>query len=158
MGSLFDPCVNAMGWRPCWPSHTEASYYTSGFGVIIQRDLRTWLQHDSQPDNLCLRDLSPRGKGNSRLMKLLGGLSYEARGSITHRGANSSKLTRVKVDVNRYIYCTVQWQNLILMPRCYVNHCANWFSDSPRICSPELSSKRDGKMAATRDSPFKFPW
>ena len=32
IGSLFDPCVNAMGWRPYWPSHMEASYCTFGFG------------------------------------------------------------------------------------------------------------------------------
>ena len=55
---------------------------------------------------------------------------------ITTRGANSCKLARIKVDVSRYIYCTVQWENMILMTGCYMNHCANRFSDSRRICSP----------------------
>ena len=36
--SLFDPCVNAMGRRPYWPSHMEASNCTFGlapsFGMI----------------------------------------------------------------------------------------------------------------------------
>ena len=26
IGSLFDPCVNAMGRRPYWPSRMEVSY------------------------------------------------------------------------------------------------------------------------------------
>ena len=34
IGSLFDPCVNAMGRRPYWPSCMEVSYCTFGFGVI----------------------------------------------------------------------------------------------------------------------------
>ena len=39
--SLFNPCVNAMGPRPFWRSRMEVSYCTSGFGVIIRRDLST---------------------------------------------------------------------------------------------------------------------
>ena len=34
--------VNAMEWRPYWPSHMEASYCTFGFGAIIGHDLRTF--------------------------------------------------------------------------------------------------------------------
>ena len=53
IGSLFDPCVNAMGRRPHCPSRMEVSYCTSGFGAIIQRDLRTLsLPCDLPCDNL----------------------------------------------------------------------------------------------------------
>ena len=53
IGSLFDPCVNAMGRRPCWPSHMEQSYCTFGFGAIIRRDLRiSSLSRDSLRDNV----------------------------------------------------------------------------------------------------------
>ena len=41
IGSLFDSCVNAMGWRPYCPSRMEVSYCTFGFGAIIRRDLCT---------------------------------------------------------------------------------------------------------------------
>ena len=34
IGSLFDPCVNAMWRRPYWPSRMELGYCTSGFGAI----------------------------------------------------------------------------------------------------------------------------
>ena len=34
IGSLFDPCVNAMGQRPYWLSRMEVSYCTFGFGAI----------------------------------------------------------------------------------------------------------------------------
>ena len=79
IGSLFDPCVNAMGRQPYWPSHMEVSYCTFGFGANIQRDLRILLlPRDSPHDNLSgVLDLSARGKGNSCLTKLFGGLSYE---------------------------------------------------------------------------------
>ena len=51
--SLFDPCANAMGWGPYWPSSMEVSYCTFGFGTIIRPDLRTLLlPHDSRSDNL----------------------------------------------------------------------------------------------------------
>ena len=77
--SLFDPCVNAMGWRPYCPSRMEVSYCTFGFGAIIRRDLRTLsLPHDSSRDiPICMHDLSPRGKGNSHLTELFGRLSFE---------------------------------------------------------------------------------
>ena len=39
--SLFDPCVNAMGWRPYWPSCMEVRYCTFGFSANIRSDLRT---------------------------------------------------------------------------------------------------------------------
>ena len=53
IGSLVDPCVKAMGRRPCWPSRMEESYCTFGFGAIIWRDLRTLsLPRDSQCNNL----------------------------------------------------------------------------------------------------------
>ena len=39
--SQVDPCVNAMGQRPYWPSRMEVGYCTFGFGAIIQRDLCT---------------------------------------------------------------------------------------------------------------------
>ena len=74
--SFFDPCVNAMGQRPYCLSRIEANYCTFGFGVIIRRDLRTLsLQHDSSRNNLFAS--SPHRKGNSRLTKFFGGLSYE---------------------------------------------------------------------------------
>ena len=51
--SLFDPYINAMRWRPYWLSGMEVSYCTSGFGVIIRRDLRPLsLLCDSPRDNL----------------------------------------------------------------------------------------------------------
>ena len=68
IGSLFDPCVNAMGQQPYCPSRMVARNCTFGFGAIIRCDLRTL----SLP-----RDSSPRGKGNSRLAKLFCGLSYD---------------------------------------------------------------------------------
>ena len=52
--SLFDPCVNAIGWRPYCPSRMEVSYCTFRFGVIIRRNLRTLsLPRDSLRDNQC---------------------------------------------------------------------------------------------------------
>ena len=52
IGSLFDPCVNAMGQRPYCPSRMKVSYCTFGFGVIIRCDLLTSsLPHDSLRDN-----------------------------------------------------------------------------------------------------------
>ena len=72
IGSLFDPCVNAKGWQPYWPSYMEVSYCTFGFAAVNWRDLRKVLLLRKT-----CRDLSPCRKGNSRLMKLLGGLSYE---------------------------------------------------------------------------------
>ena len=69
IGSLFDPCVNAMRRQPCWPSRMEVSYCTFGFGANILRDLRTLsLPHDSP------HYLSPPRKGNSCLRD---GLRYE---------------------------------------------------------------------------------
>ena len=48
IGSLFDPCVNAVGRRPYCPSRMEVSYCTIRFGAIIRRDLRTLsVLHDS---------------------------------------------------------------------------------------------------------------
>ena len=53
IGSLFDPCVNAMGQWPYWPSRMEVSYCTFGFNSIIQGNLRTLsLPCDSPRDNL----------------------------------------------------------------------------------------------------------
>ena len=40
IGSLFDSWVNAMEWQPFWWWRMEVSYCTSGFGTMIQRDLR----------------------------------------------------------------------------------------------------------------------
>ena len=52
--------------------------------VIVPSDLARSAQiivtvwfTERQPIGLCVRDLRPRGKGNSRLTKLFGGLSYE---------------------------------------------------------------------------------
>ena len=54
IGSHFDPCVNAMGQQPYWPSRKEASYCTFEFGAIIRRDLRTLLlRRDLSHDKLC---------------------------------------------------------------------------------------------------------
>ena len=67
-----------MRWRPYCPSCMEVSYCTFGFGSIIWHDLRTLsLPRDSPSCPICVRDLSPRGKGNSRLTKLCGKLSYK---------------------------------------------------------------------------------
>ena len=50
--SLFDPCVNAMGQRPYWPSRMEVSYCTFRFGANILRNLRTLSSpRDSTRDN-----------------------------------------------------------------------------------------------------------
>ena len=45
IGSLFDPCVNAMGRRPYWPSRMEVSYFTLGFGVICAHDRYRVIHH-----------------------------------------------------------------------------------------------------------------
>ena len=79
MWSLFDPCVNAMAQQPYWPSHIKVSYYTFGFGSVIRGDLRTLSLPHVLPHNkvhVCVI-LNPRGKGNSRLVKLFGGFSYK---------------------------------------------------------------------------------
>ena len=56
----------------------EVSYCTFGFVAVIRHDLLTLLlPRDSSRDNIYVRDLSPRRKGNSRLKKLLEGLNYE---------------------------------------------------------------------------------
>ena len=82
IGSLFDACVNAVGRRPYWPSpwrwvHVDLLY------------LRIWRDHSARSAPILIivwftarqpvsaRDLSLRGKGNSRLTKLLGGLNCE---------------------------------------------------------------------------------
>ena len=53
IGSLFDPCVNAMERQPYWPSHTEVSYCTFRFCSIIRRNLCTLsLLRDSLRDKL----------------------------------------------------------------------------------------------------------
>ena len=71
--SLFDPCVNATTRQPYFPSRMEVSYCTFGFGAICTHyHYRVFHRSITY---LC--DLSPRGKGNSRLMKLFGGLSDE---------------------------------------------------------------------------------
>ena len=40
--SFFDLNVNLMGQWPFCQSRLEASYFTSGFGAIIQRNLHTY--------------------------------------------------------------------------------------------------------------------
>ena len=68
------PSLNFNGEISC----RELARKPCGFGAIIRCDLRTLsLPRDSTRDNLCVRDVSPCGKGNSRSTKLLGGLSYE---------------------------------------------------------------------------------
>ena len=53
IGSLFEPCVNAMGSSHIGLSCMEVSYCTFGFGTIIRCDLRTLsLSCDSPHDNL----------------------------------------------------------------------------------------------------------
>ena len=77
--SFLTPCVNAMGRRPYCPSSMEVSYCTCGFGAICAHFHYRVIQHT------CMRDLSPWGKGNSRLIKLLAGLTTKkSRGTITH--------------------------------------------------------------------------
>ena len=36
MGSLYDPCVKAMGQQPYWPSHMEVSYCIFRFGQTFE--------------------------------------------------------------------------------------------------------------------------
>ena len=63
---------------------------TSVIGAIIRRDLRTLSSpRDSQCNNLY--DLCPHGKGNSRLMKLLGGLTTKIYGGTVTRLALGSR-------------------------------------------------------------------
>ena len=53
IGSLFYPCVSAMGQQPYCPSRTRVSYCTFRFGAIIWHDLRTLsLPRDSPRYNL----------------------------------------------------------------------------------------------------------
>ena len=75
IGSLFAPCVNAMGRRPYCSSRMVVSYCTFGFGAVIQRDLCTLSLPCDSP--CCNQYASSRKKGNSRLTKLFGGLSYK---------------------------------------------------------------------------------
>ena len=76
-----------MGQRPYCLSRVEVIYCTFGFGAIIRRDLRTLsLLRDSPRDNQYACAISSCGKGNSSLMKLFGGLSYET----IQRYSNSS--------------------------------------------------------------------
>ena len=60
MGFIFEPCVNAVGWRPSWRSRMVVSYCTCGFGAVIQRDLRKvsllriWAHNNLNKGNTCL--------------------------------------------------------------------------------------------------------
>ena len=76
--SLFDSCVNAMG-----SGHFDSHVWR---WVIVPLDLARsfsvicahyccWVFYHMIPK--CMRDLIPHEKSNTRLMKLLGGLSYE---------------------------------------------------------------------------------
>ena len=76
LGLLFDPCVNAMGWQPYWPSCMEASYCTFGFGAICTHYRYRVIRH---------------GKGNLGLTKLFYLLSYEKIGRFNN-------ITSVRVD------------------------------------------------------------
>ena len=73
-GLFFDPCVNAMAWRPYYLSCMEASYCTFGFGVICAH-YHYRMIHRAITNMLAWFE-STR-EGNSCLMKLFGGLSYE---------------------------------------------------------------------------------
>ena len=87
IGSLFDPCVNAMGWWPYWQSRMEVSYCTFGFGMIIQRDWRTLsLLHDSPHDNLYARVIKVHaGRATHAKQNCLVGLATKkSGGTITH--------------------------------------------------------------------------
>ena len=79
IGSLFDPCVNAMGRRPYCSSRMEVGYCTFGFGAIIRRDLRTLsLPHVSPRDNQYACAIWVHtGKATHAITTLFGGLSYE---------------------------------------------------------------------------------
>ena len=67
IGSLLTPVLMLWGSGNI-DTRMEVSYCTFGFGTIIWRDLRI---------SLLPRDLNPRRKGISCLMKLLDGLNYE---------------------------------------------------------------------------------
>ena len=41
----FDPCVDTMGWRPFSQSCLEASYCTSGCGLIIWHNYTNYCRH-----------------------------------------------------------------------------------------------------------------
>ena len=69
IGSFFDHRVNALGRWPYWPSRMEVSYCTFELGAFIRRNLRILSLPRDSPARwpICVRDLSPRWKGNSRL-------------------------------------------------------------------------------------------
>ena len=60
IGSLFDPCVNAIGQRPHCSSLIEMSYCTFGFAHIVV--LNAWF---TARWPICMCDLSPSSKGSS---------------------------------------------------------------------------------------------
>ena len=65
IGSLFDPYVNALGLRSYWPLRMEVTLdLARSFDAICSYNVTAWLTA-RQP--ICMRDLSPRGKGRSRL-------------------------------------------------------------------------------------------
>ena len=125
IGSLFDPCVNAMGRRPYCPSRMEVSYCTFGFGTIILRDLRTLsLPHDSPHGNqyACVIWVLA-GKVNSCLTELFGGLSYEK----IWRYNNSAPYVTARwlpqqippLNFFGYYYLCVKSNNIILVMFCW---------------------------------------
>ena len=122
IGSLFDPCVNTMGQRPYSSSRMEMSYCTFGFSAIIQCNLCTLSLPRDSPRNIQY-DLSYRGKGNSCLTKLFGGLSYEQ----IRRYSNSPP------------YVTARWLPQQIPPLNFLGGC---------IICPEIC-----KLASTDPTP-----
>ena len=78
IGSLFDPRVNAVGGghiaRHVWSWVIVSSDLAQSFGTICAHYHTVWF---TMWWPICVCDLSPRRKANSRLTKLFGGLSYE---------------------------------------------------------------------------------
>ena len=81
IGPLFDPCVNAMGRRPFWPSRMEVSYCTFGlkqlFGSVVHRAttcMHAWFKLDTRDRQLMLNEIAWEGL---KLWKKSGG-------TITH--------------------------------------------------------------------------
>ena len=131
-----------MGRRPYCLSRMEVSYCTFGFGVIIRHDLRTLSLPRYLPrDNICVRDLSPCGKGNSCLTKLFGGLRYEK----IRRYNNSAKWQ--DGSHNRF-----PLSNFLGPKGCWLHeHDQSICSYLQQFCMPS-------KKVLTRQQECHFPW
>ena len=80
IGSLFDPCVNAMGRghidRHLWRRVIVPSYLAPSFGVICAHYCYRVI-HRAITYIICVHDLRPLGKDNSPSTNFFGGLNYK---------------------------------------------------------------------------------